>query len=81
MAKSWTKEERKKFLSERRHEPREKAIVLAVLFIIIAVFLVTIYLSLVYRLEPWIPIILVIGLFAAIVFATFFVDFIFYESQ
>jgi hypothetical protein len=40
-----------------------------------------IYYSLAYRLNPAIPIILIILLFIVIVLATFFVDFIFYESQ
>ena len=78
---SWTKEERKKFLRERTHEPREKAIVLGVLFLIVIIFLAAIYYSFAYRMNPAIPIILIIALFAVIVFATFFVDFIFYESQ
>lgn len=81
MAKGWTREERKKFLRERTHPPKEKTIVLGVLFVIVAIFLAAIYLSLQYRVEPWIPILLIIGLFIVIVFATFFVDFIFYESQ
>jgi hypothetical protein len=76
-----TKEERKKFLRERTHDPREKAIVLGVLFLIVIIFLAAIYYSFAYRLNPAIPIILIIALFAVIVFATFFVDFIFYESQ
>jgi polyferredoxin len=81
MPKSWTKEERKRHLRERVHPPREKAMVLGVLFLIVALFLAGIYYSLAYRLEAWIPIILIIGLFAVIIFSTFFVDFIFYESQ
>jgi sterol desaturase/sphingolipid hydroxylase (fatty acid hydroxylase superfamily) len=81
MAKGWTKEERKKHLRERTHETREKVIVLGVLFLIVIIFLAAIYYSFVYRLNPSIPIILIIALFAVIVFATFFVDFIFYESQ
>ncbi len=76
-----TKEERKKHLGERRHAGREKAVVLGVLFTIVAIFLAAIYLSLAYRVEPWIPILLIIGLFLVIVLSTFFVDFIFYESQ
>ena len=81
MAKSWTKEERKRHLRERTHPPKEKAIVLGVVFLIAILFLVGIYYSLAYRLEAWIPIILIIGLFVVIIFSTFFVDFIFYESQ
>ncbi|MEM5812247.1 MAG: hypothetical protein QW286_00875 [Candidatus Aenigmatarchaeota archaeon] len=77
----WTKEERKKHLRERTHPPKEKAIVLGALLLIIALFLVAIYFSLAYRLEVWIPVLLIIGLLATIFIATFFVDFIFYESQ
>jgi len=76
-----TKEERKKFLRERTHSNTEKVVVLGVLFAIVAIFLAAIYLSLAYRVEPWIPILLIIGLFLLIVLSTFFVDFIFYESQ
>jgi len=78
---SLTKEERKKHIRERTHEPREKAIVLAVLVVIVAAFLTAIYFSLAYRLNPAIPIILIIALFVIIILSTFFVDFIFYESQ
>jgi polyferredoxin len=77
----WTKGERKKHIRERAHPPKEKAIVLGVLFLIIALFLAGIYFSLVYMLNPAIPIILIIILFVIILFSTFFVDFIFYESQ
>jgi cobalamin biosynthesis protein CobD/CbiB len=76
-----TKEERKKHIRERTHEHKEKAIVLGLLLIIVTVFLAGIYYSLAYRLSPVIPIVLIIGLFVVIVFATFFVDFVFYESQ
>lgn len=81
MAKGWTREERKKFLRERVHSPREKVIVLGVLFLIVALFLAGIYYSLAYKLDPTIPILLIIGLVIVIAFSTFFVDFIFYESQ
>jgi len=81
MPKSWTKEERKRHTRERTHPPKEKAIVLGALFLIVILFLAGIYYSLAYRLEAWIPIILIIGLFLSVVFATFFVDYIFYESQ
>jgi hypothetical protein len=76
-----TKEERKKHIRERTHEPREKAITLGLLLIVVVAFLAGIYYSLAYRLNPAIPILLIIGLFVVVVFATFFVDFIFYESQ
>jgi fatty acid desaturase len=76
-----TKEERKKHLRERTHPNREKAIVFGALFAIVAIFLAAIYLSLEYRVEVWIPILLIIGLFLVIVLSTFFIDFIFYESQ
>ena len=77
----WTKGERKKHTRERTHPPKEKAIVLGVLFLIVALFLAAIYFSLAYRLNPVIPIALIIILFVIIVLSTFFVDFIFYESQ
>lgn len=80
MAKGWTKEERKRHIRERTHPPKEKAIVLGVLILIVSIFLAGIYLSLQYRVNPAIPIFLVIGLFIVIVFSTFFVDYIFYES-
>ena len=76
-----TKEERKKHIRERAHPPREKAMVFGALILIVAIFLAAIYYSFAYRLNPAIPIILIIGLFIVVVFATFFVDFIFYESQ
>ena len=80
MARGWTREERKKFLRERTHSNREKAIVLGALFLIVALFLFGIYYSLAYRLDPTIPILLIIGLVIVVAFSTFFVDFIFYES-
>ena len=76
-----TKDERKKHLREKTHHNTEKAVVLGVLFAIVAIFLSAIYLSLQYRVEPWIPILLIIGLFLVIVLSTFFVDFIFYEGH
>lgn len=76
-----TKEERKKHLKEKRHSNIEKAVVLGTLFVIVAIFLSAIYLSLEYRVEPWIPILLIIGLFLVIVLSTFFVDFIFFEGN
>ena len=78
---SMTKEERKKHIRERVHPPREKAIVLGAIFLIVALFLAGIYYSLAYRLDPAIPILLIIGLFIVVVASTFFVDFVFYESQ
>jgi len=81
MAKGWTREERKKHIRERAHPPKEKVIVLGFLFLIVALFLAGIYYSLAYRLDPTIPILLIIGLFIVVVASTFFVDFIFYESQ
>jgi membrane protein YdbS with pleckstrin-like domain len=81
MAKGWTKEERKKHIRERVHEQREKVIVLSVLLIIVVIFLAAIYYSFAYRVNPAIPIILIIALFVVVVVSTFFVDFIFYESQ
>jgi polyferredoxin len=78
---SMTKEERKKHLRERVHPPREKAIVLGVIFLIIAIFLAAIYYSFAYRVNPAIPILLIIALFVVVIVSTFFVDFIFYESQ
>ena len=80
MAKGWTKEERKRHTRERVHPPKEKAIVLGVLILIVSIFLAGIYRSLQHRVNPAIPIFLVIGLFIVIVFSTFFVDYIFYES-
>ena len=76
-----TKEERKRHIRERAHPPKEKAIVLGILFLIVALFLVGIYYSLAYRTEPTIPVLLIIGLLVVVVLSTFFVDFIFYESQ
>jgi len=76
-----TKEERKKHIRERTHPPKEKAMVMGALILIVAIFLAAIYYAFAYRLNPAIPIILIIGLFIVVVFATFFVDFIFYESQ
>ncbi len=76
-----TKEERKKHLTEKKHSNREKAVVLGTLFVTVAIFLSAIYLSLQYRVEPWIPILMIIGLFLVIVMSTFFVDFIFYEGH
>ena len=76
-----TKEERKKHTRERVHEAKHKIITLAVLFLIIGIFLAAIYYSLAYRLNPAIPIVLIIALFIVIVASTFFVDFVFYESQ
>jgi len=81
MAKGWTKEERKKHMRERVHPPKEKAIVLGAVLLIVAVFLAAIYYSIAYRLNPAIPILLIIGLFVVVIVSTFFVDFIFYESQ
>lgn len=51
------------------------------MFVIVAIFLAAIYYSLVFRLHPAIPIVLIIALFIIVVFATFFVDSVFYESQ
>jgi len=76
-----TKEERKKHIRERAQPPKEKAMALGALLLIVAVFLAAIYYSFAYKLNPAIPIILIIALFVVVVFATFFVDFIFYESQ
>jgi hypothetical protein len=76
-----TREERKKHISERRHSKREKTVVLGTLFVTVAIFVSAIYLSLAYRVEPWIPILLIIGLFLLIVLSTFFVDFIFFEGN
>jgi polyferredoxin len=80
MAKGWTREERKKHIRERTHPPREKIIVLGAVFLIVALFLAGIYYSLAFRLDPTIPILLIIGLVIVIVLSTFFVDYIFYES-
>ncbi len=76
-----TREERRKHPRERVHETREKVIVLGAIFLIIALFLTGIYYSLAYRTDPTVPILLIIGLVIVIVASTFFVDFIFYESQ
>ncbi|MCX6814583.1 MAG: hypothetical protein NTY20_02975 [Candidatus Aenigmarchaeota archaeon] len=81
MARSWTKEERKKHKRERVHPPREKAIVLGAVLLIIVIFLAAIYLSFQYRVNPAIPILLIIALFVVVIVSTFFVDFIFYEGQ
>jgi VIT1/CCC1 family predicted Fe2+/Mn2+ transporter len=80
MAKGWTREERKRHIRERTHSNTEKAIVLGTVFLIVALFLAGIYYSLAYRLDPTIPILLMIGLVIVVVFSTFFVDFVFYES-
>ena len=81
MAKGWTKEERKKHIRERTHPNREKAIVLGAVFFIVVVFLAAIYYSFAYRVNPAIPILLIIALFVVVIISTFLVDFIFYESQ
>ena len=81
MGKSWTKEERKKHLRSRTHSNKEKTIVLGTVIIIIILFLGAIYYSVAYRLEFWIPIVLLVMLIIVILGSTFFIDFIFYESQ
>jgi polyferredoxin len=78
---SMTKEERKKKIRERVHAPKDKIIVLALFFLIVALFLAGIYYSLAFRLSPVIPIVLIIALFFVVILSTFFIDFVFYESQ
>jgi sterol desaturase/sphingolipid hydroxylase (fatty acid hydroxylase superfamily) len=80
MGQGWTKDERKKHTRERTRSPKEKAITLGALFLIIALFLAAIYYSIAFRLHPAIPAVLIVVLFLVIIIATFFVDFVFYES-
>ena len=76
-----TRSERKKHLRKKYFRPKEKTFVLSA-FVILLVVLVTVFAwSLQQNMDPILPVLALVGILTMFMFALFFIDMYFWESE